>query len=273
MLPIAVVAFGSSESSFYIGCGMRYHAIGVPNNLAQTLPKKPPKDMAWLSMDGTATAWILREKNRHLFYHSPNLPTAVVKSLKEATYVTLGPTKDWYFVGLGEGQWTANLPEAELEVSNRVRAGMGAKFYSTLTGIVFGKGATVLLMFQDTIRGFVDTEVGGTDLFELVKEHVEEGRWSLEPGSSICQWNTNFFYLIFKNKVTGDMKIRWNLPDTMHTKLVKLLEYTVTPQGIKEIEDYDRKLEQKTSRHKSTTTKDALDIGLQILQLVSAVVS
>lgn len=49
MPPNPVVAFGASEKSFYVGCGLKYYAPGVPMSLTTTIQTMPAMDMAWLS--------------------------------------------------------------------------------------------------------------------------------------------------------------------------------------------------------------------------------
>jgi len=62
-------------------------------------------------------------------------------------------------------------------------------------------------------------------------EYAKDNEWLLEPGSTLCQWNKDYFYLIFKNKASGNLEMRWNLPERMQTKLMELREYADTPQG------------------------------------------
>lgn len=80
---------------------------------------------------------------------------------------------------------------------------------------------------------FPDPPLNGKPIInQLLLEYLQGNEWLLEPGSSLCQWNINYFYLIFKNKASGNLEMRWNLPEMMQTKLMELREYADTPQGM-----------------------------------------
>ena len=88
----------------------------------------------------------------YLVHYSTNLPNEVVESLKgEAKYVTLGRTKEWYFVKLGEGQWIGDLQEGAMKGYNEIRTGVGANFDAALTGMVFGKVGPVSVLYLQTL--------------------------------------------------------------------------------------------------------------------------
>ncbi|KDR77651.1 hypothetical protein GALMADRAFT_1326499 [Galerina marginata CBS 339.88] len=249
MPPNPVIAFGASENSFYVGCGLKYYAPGVPMSLTTTIQTLPSMDMAWLSLDGEAQAWIAREKNSGRSHYSTNLPTKVVEALNgSAKYVTLGRTKEWYFVKPGAGQWIGNLHDETTKGCDGMRVTLGENFDAALNGIIFGKqfqiligqGGNMLFMFPAGFNAWTDDEGAESNLKKLLLEYLKGNEWLLEQGSSLCQWNINYFYLIFKNKASGNLVMRWNLPEMMQTKLMELREYADTPQGKEETQLHEQ---------------------------------
>ena len=120
----------------------------------------------------------------YLVHYSTNLPNEVVETLKgQAKYVTLGRTKEQYFVKLGEGRWIGDLDEGAMKGYNEIHATVGANFDAALTGMVFGKvgrfpfytykhcnftlvgqGDTMLFSFQGGFMGYTDTKAEGSNL-------------------------------------------------------------------------------------------------------------
>lgn len=88
----------------------------------------------------------------YLVHYSTNLPNELVETLKgEAKYVTLGQTKEQYFVKLGEGRWIGDFHDGAMKGYNEIRADVGANFDAGLTGMVFGKVGPVSILFLQTL--------------------------------------------------------------------------------------------------------------------------
>lgn len=46
--------------------------------------------------------------------------------------------------------------------------------------------------------------------------------WTIERGSSLCQWNINYYFLKFKNTQTNAVMMHWSLPDAMAQQFADL---------------------------------------------------
>ncbi|PPQ80852.1 hypothetical protein CVT26_015180 [Gymnopilus dilepis] len=226
MPPNPVVAFGSSEHSFYIGCGLQYFAIGMPQSLLGTISKLPAIKLSWLATDAQAQGWVAYDSHEKTFHFDPTIPKELLEKLKgQAEYVTLGPSKDRYFVKLPATAWTANLPDEAVKDHQELRARLGPNFDTTL---IYGLSVGFLPLLDDDAKG--------GKLEQVLKE--KEDDWLIERGSSLCQWNANYFYLMFKHIPTGRVQIVWELPEQMNTKLWELRKYADTPKGRQEIDAY-----------------------------------
>lgn len=55
--------------------------------------------------------------------------------------------------------------------------------------------------------------------------------WSVERGSSLCQWNVSYYFLKFKNPQNNSIMMHWNLPDGMSKQLAELKATLATPEA------------------------------------------
>lgn len=53
--------------------------------------------------------------------------------------------------------------------------------------------------------------------------------WCIERGSPLCLYDSNFFFLKFKKPGQSQIKMHWNLPETVGTKLRELQEQAKLP--------------------------------------------
>lgn len=48
MANIPIIAFGPNSMTYFIGLGTRYHSVGMPPSIANTVKKWPATQMMWM---------------------------------------------------------------------------------------------------------------------------------------------------------------------------------------------------------------------------------
>ncbi|KAF5325109.1 hypothetical protein D9619_009669 [Psilocybe cf. subviscida] len=240
MTPVPIIAFGPTPDSYFIGVGMRYYSVGMPDSLAPTANKLPAIQMGWMSIDPQG-AWMVQDAyhTSRLEYDTRILPNIIEqwrnRSLK---FVSFGDLSDGHiqtWVGVGpdnSGNWTGILSDQQLSHLNEIKGQIGEVFDRALRGILLGKGSTMVFMFAGGFSYYTDDEAEGRILEKVMDEYVHrQPAWTIERGSVLCPWNIDYFFLKFKDTQSSRIIMRWNLPQNMDAHLKELQEAAETPEG------------------------------------------
>lgn len=105
-------------------------------------------------------------------YWDTRAPPDLAASLKDGTteYATFGPSGSYYAGMEKVGQWTGGMTQPQQEGVAELVA-QTADFKDTISGIIFGKGATMIFLQEDAFSFFTDKEAEG-GLMEKVRVRI-----------------------------------------------------------------------------------------------------
>ncbi|TFK33290.1 hypothetical protein BDQ12DRAFT_670399 [Crucibulum laeve] len=147
MSAIPVICFGPNPGTFYVGCGIRYHASNMPPSILNTISKLPAIHIKWMSTD----------------------------------FVSFGPNKGNWFAGAPGGRWNGDMEDQMIAQINEVRA-ITPNFDQLLDGVLFGKGTTQIFMYKGGFGYYTDKEAEGSKLEQDPQSDSVDMHWSLPPG-------------------------------------------------------------------------------------------
>ncbi|KAH9484835.1 hypothetical protein JR316_0001737 [Psilocybe cubensis] len=235
MANVPVIAFGPNPDIYYIGLGLRYYMSGMPASVQNTIQKWPAMQLKWMSIDVDG-AWAARDGGSLRTEYDTTITQPAIDKIvafPTAEYVTFGTTKDMYCAVTPGNGWGASLEDEQIDSLQQVKASMGEQLFDqTLKGIVFGKGMTMIFLFSGSFSYYTDREAEGSQMESLLNEYIyRQPSWTVEPGSVLCPWSIDYYFLKFKNPQTGEIKMHWNLPPTMDANLADLQATFNTPEA------------------------------------------
>ncbi|KAJ7702831.1 hypothetical protein B0H17DRAFT_922965, partial [Mycena rosella] len=136
-----------------------------------------------------------------------------------------------FFVrGKRDGDWTACLPDYFIQRLGKMQRET-PNFDVGLTGILFGQGKTNICLFKGGFDADFDKEHVDSDAHPLFKALIEfsGAGWCIERGSTLCFYDSRFFFLKFKKPGETTIQMRWNLPTDVAAKLEDLKKTAQEP--------------------------------------------
>ncbi|KAJ7173178.1 hypothetical protein C8R46DRAFT_1189554 [Mycena filopes] len=261
--PDTLIVFGSSPESFYIGHGRRHFVENMPEGFTNHAKTALNISMTlFVSVSKSLNSWVTYNVATANFHFNANIEQDIrdhmsgVNGKSSADFVTFPDTEDpkQYFVkGKNEGVWNAVLDTYFLERLTALQAGKNEGVWNAvldtyflerltalqaevpnfdvgLTGMLFGKGKTFICLFKGGFYADVDDEVASDDhpLYKVLKQY-DEG-WCIDRASTLCLYDSRYFFLKFKQPGQTQTKLHWNLPPDMGAKLAQLREQAQLPE-------------------------------------------
>ncbi|KAJ7697818.1 hypothetical protein B0H17DRAFT_1197153 [Mycena rosella] len=106
-------------------------------------------------------------------------------------------------------------------------------FNSDITGVLFGQGTTNIILFKGGFdAAFDETYITSTDhpLYKACPSRSSQPGWCIERGSSLCFYDSQFFFLKFAKQGERTVHTRWNLPIIVAEKLAELKRLAEAPE-------------------------------------------
>lgn len=150
---------------------------------------------------------------------------------------------------------TGILSDQQLSHLNEIKGLFGNGFDHALRGILLGKGSTMVFMFAGAFSYYTDDEAEGGKLEkvsnisvmhlslcvvetfdhhfnQIMDQYVHrQPPWTIERSSVLCPWNSDYFFLKFKDTQSSKIMMHWNLPPNMDAHLKELWEAAESPEG------------------------------------------
>ncbi|KAJ6489937.1 hypothetical protein C8R45DRAFT_901542 [Mycena sanguinolenta] len=238
-----LVVLGSGPDSYFIGHGRRYFVENMPESFTTHVESKLVVcTTKWISMGKSMETWVIFDMLTDQFHFhgiNPELRDHIcgLNGKFAAEFVSFPDRDDinspfQYFVqGKSEGNWRAILNNP---LSQSIGAAKAEKptFDDELTGILFGKGKTYILIFRSDFSVNFDEETSHEEhpLFKVVQQYKEPG-WCVERQSTLCFYDSRYFFLKFKRLgESGEVKMHWNLPPAMDVRLRHLMQQAEEPE-------------------------------------------
>ncbi|KAF5325110.1 hypothetical protein D9619_009668 [Psilocybe cf. subviscida] len=221
-LPHPIIVFGPTPGTYFVGVGMKYYAVGMPDSITSTASKWPAVQMRWMSINADG-AWMVQDMYSSTLEFDTSVGDDLIQQCRGTNgfqYVTFGPTRGTW-VGVGpdsSGVWSGNMEDDQIRALREMQAqaGDGFNFNMELRGILFGKGSTMIFMFGGSFAYYTDREAEGSELENLLNSYLYRSpAWTVERGSSLCPWDVNYYFLRFKDPQSGTVKMHWSLPPNM----------------------------------------------------------
>ncbi|KAJ7044319.1 hypothetical protein C8F04DRAFT_1070162 [Mycena alexandri] len=210
--PNTLIVLGSSPDSYFIGHGRRHFVENMPESFTNHTKTDLNISMTlWISVSKTLDTWISHN-------------TATAKWIRAPNSFPFPDNEDsahYFLKGKNDGAWSAVLQTYYIEKLTKMKAEI-LNFDAGITGMIFGKGKNPY--FHDEI------DSREHPLYKVLAQY-EEG-WCIERGSTLCFYDSRYFYLKFKRPGHSEIKMHWNLPSNMCEKLSALREQAEQPEEI-----------------------------------------
>ncbi|KAF7345317.1 hypothetical protein MSAN_01908500 [Mycena sanguinolenta] len=236
-----LIVMGSGPDSFFVGHGRRYFVENMPESFTTHVETNFVICMTkWISMGKSMDTWVvynMATDNFHFHGINPELRDYICGTNgKFAAGFVSFPDRDdnspfQYFVKGKKDHWHAVLNNPLSQRIGTVKA-EEANFDKELTGILFGKGKTYILMFCAGFLVNFDEETSYEEhpLYKVVQQYNEPG-WCIEPQSTLCFYDSRYFFLKLKRLgEDGEVKMHWNLPPAIDVRLRNLIQQTEEPE-------------------------------------------
>ncbi|KAJ7901158.1 hypothetical protein B0H14DRAFT_2330756 [Mycena olivaceomarginata] len=238
--PNTLIVLGSSPDSYFIGYGRRYFAENMPESLIKHAKEDLSVSMTqWISMSKALDTWVSHNTATGKFHFDGGINQDIRDHLSGANgkaaaeFVSFPDCNNpgHYFVkGKSAGVWNAFLDDYFVQKLRKTGAEV-KDFDAGLTGVLFGKGKTYILMFQAGFLADVDDDEVNSEDHPLYKVLVEySDGWCIERGSTLCFYDSRYFFLKFRRPGESLVKMHWNLPPNMNAKLAELREVAEQPE-------------------------------------------
>ncbi|KAJ7627115.1 hypothetical protein FB45DRAFT_1059931 [Roridomyces roridus] len=233
--PSTVVVLGPSPEAFFVGHGRRYFVEGMPSSSFTS--------HATSDLNIGTTLWTRRVVSYTVYFNS-DMHEDVRKHLTGggAKFLSFPDSDDpahYFLKGRNSGAWNAVLPNYYVDRLNSMQNEI-KDFDVGITGMLFGQGRTNIVMFQ---AGFIadldDRYVDGEDhpllkpndifFFQVLNEFSDPPGWCIEYGSTLCFYDSRYFFLKFKRPGSSEIQMRWRLPAAAAEKLEAPREEAKTP--------------------------------------------
>ncbi|KAJ6603469.1 hypothetical protein DFH09DRAFT_1124436 [Mycena vulgaris] len=238
--PNTLVVLGSSPDSYFLGHGRRHFVENMPESFMTHAKTDLNVSMTlWISMSKTLNTWVSYNTATAKFHFNADINQDIrdhmsgVNGKASIEFVSFPDDEDTthYFVkGKKEGAWSATLQDYFIQKLTETKAAV-PNFDAGLTGMLFGKGKTYILMFRGGFLADLDNdEVSSKEhpLYKILDQYADG--WCIERGSTLCFYDSTYFFLKFKKPGESGYKLHWNLPANMGEKLQELREEAQKPE-------------------------------------------
>ncbi|KAJ7254585.1 hypothetical protein C8J57DRAFT_1347268 [Mycena rebaudengoi] len=232
--PNTIVVLGPTPESYYVGYGRRHFVENMSPSFTNHAKTALNITMSrWISMSMTGESWIDYNVATDKFHFNADIDPTIRDHLSgtngkaAAAYVTFpnSPDRSHFFVaGKTQGAWNAVLPDYHVQKLLELQ-GQLPEFDRAVTGVLYGKGKTNITLFRGGFAADFDDEINSEDhpLYKILSEFSDAG-WYIEPGSTLCFYDSRFYFLKFKRAGDDTLRMRWNLPAHVGAKLTELKE-------------------------------------------------
>lgn len=239
-----LVAFGPTPESYVVAAGRRFFCEGMPPSLLNKLKTDlPVLQLDWISVDNKAETWVAHDFVTDIYHFDIQLNPIIRAHLEgkdgkaRAEYITFPAETGSYFIKHVErGGWDADLEERYVNCITGLRHKVH-DFDLELTGIIFGKDSTHIYQLENGFHAFVEGEADDTNhiLYKTIldfqeKTKADETPWLIQKGSALCQYDSRFFFLAFKQSGNPTTQYRWNLPQGMSARFNELRSTAELPE-------------------------------------------
>jgi len=236
---VMLVVLGTSPDSYFLGYGRRHFVENMPESFTNHAKTKLHIAMTlWISMSKTLDTWVDFNVATNQFHFNADLGRDVLDHLSgtngkvPAEFITFSDDPDpthFFLKGKQHAWWTAKLNNPLIQrIVGQQKSIPG--FDASVTGIIFGKGETFITMLSGGFIANLDGDACAPD-HALNKVLVEFSQgWCIERGSTLCFYESSYFFLKFKQPGGNTVQMRWNLPPNMAAKLAELQEIAQSPE-------------------------------------------
>ncbi|KAJ7044334.1 hypothetical protein C8F04DRAFT_1070184 [Mycena alexandri] len=238
--PNTLIVLGSSPDSYFIGHGRRHFVENMPESFTNHAKTDLNISMTlWISVSKTLDTWISYNTATAKFHFNGDINQDIRDHLSgtngkaRAEFVSFPDDEDsahYFLKGKNDGAWSAVLQTYYIEKLTKMKAEL-LNFDAGFTGMIFGKGKTHICTFKaGFLANFDEDEIDSREhpLYKVLAQY-EEG-WCIERGSTLCFYDSRYFYLKFKRPGHSEIKMHWNLPSNMAEKLSALREQAEQPE-------------------------------------------
>ncbi|KAJ7458630.1 hypothetical protein FB451DRAFT_582130 [Mycena latifolia] len=238
--PNTLIVLGNSPESYYIGYGRRHFVEGMSASFTEHARTVLNITMTrWISMSRSLDTWVDYNVASDNFHFNADIAPDIRDHLSGANgkaaaeFVAFPDSAEpnHFFVnGKAQGAWNCALPDYFIEKLTSLQREV-PDFDAAFTGVLFGKGKTSILLFQGGFMTDFDDDISSTDhpLYKILAE-FSEGGWCIDRGSTLCFYDSRFYFLKFVKPGDGGIKMRWNLPHSMAVKLEELKTIAQSPE-------------------------------------------
>ncbi|KAK7044362.1 hypothetical protein R3P38DRAFT_161769 [Favolaschia claudopus] len=248
--PHTVIVLGSSPESYFIGHGRRHYVENMSESFTNHAKDTLNVSMTtWASVSKDLETWVTYDVATDKFHFNGSIHQDIRDHLsgtngKSLTDFVAFPDSDdpgcYFSNGKSQGAWNAFLDQKIIDKLNEVKAGID-DFDQGIKGMIFGKGKTFILMFHAGFVAELDDEEFTDEehpLIKVLRDHSEG--WCIERGSTLCFYDSKYFFLKFKKPGTSQTMMHWNLPIGMAEKLQDLQETAKQPEELMAIMESDQ---------------------------------
>ncbi|KAJ7812290.1 hypothetical protein B0H14DRAFT_3752674 [Mycena olivaceomarginata] len=189
-------------------------------NHSQTMPRDElsVSMTQWISMSKALDTWVSHNTATGKFHFNGNINQDIRDHLSGANGKAAAESFPFRI---------ATMPRPTSE-----KNGAEVKdFDAGLTGMLFGKGKTSHSHVPGRLPADVDDDEVTSEDHPLYKVLVEySDGWCVERGSTLCFYDSRYFFLKFRRPGESLVKMHWNLPPNMNAKLAELREVAEQPE-------------------------------------------
>ncbi|KAJ7895397.1 hypothetical protein B0H13DRAFT_2035074 [Mycena leptocephala] len=229
--PNTIIVLGNSPESYYIGYGRRHFVEGMsPSFMEHARTALNITMTQWISMSSSLDTWVDYNVASDQFYFNGDISPDIrdhlsgVNGKAAAKFVSFpdGAEPGQFFVsGKTQGAWNCVLPDHFIQSLTRLQREV-PNFDALITGVLFGKGKTNIVLFSTGFLTDFDDDISSTEhpLYKILAEFSDG--WCIDRGSTLCFYDSRFYFLKFTKPGDGGIKMRWNLPQPMTARLEEL---------------------------------------------------
>ncbi|KAJ7453383.1 hypothetical protein FB451DRAFT_1281076 [Mycena latifolia] len=237
--PNTLIVLGSSPESYFVGHGRRHFVQSMPESFMKHARTDLNISMTlWISMSKTLDTWVSHNVATAKFHFNASINQDIRDHLSgtngkaAAEFVSFPDDPDsahWFVKGKTQGMWSAILEDYFIQRLNQLQREV-PNFDRGITGILFGKGKTHICLFRAGFLAYFDEDEDWTDhpLCKVLMQY-QQG-WCIEPSSTLCFYDSNFFFLKFKRPGKSQIKMHSRLPTHILAKLNELREIAKQPE-------------------------------------------
>ncbi|KAJ7456126.1 hypothetical protein FB451DRAFT_617113 [Mycena latifolia] len=243
MSPNILVVLGASPEAFYVACGRRH----VVENMSPSFTKHANSALSvpatlWISMGRSMEHWVDFNVATEDFHFNANLSQRVIEHLGgtngklRAAFIafpddTPGDAEARFFVaGKDAGAWFGSMPAYYLQYLNHFQNAM-PEVGNSITGMLFGQGNISIYLLSTGYIADLDGDAEADDhLLNKACAEMDGKEWCIERGSTLCFYDSRYFFLKFRRPGTDAVHMKWNLPPAVGAKLADLRQIAEQPE-------------------------------------------